>query len=109
MHRIFRGIANFFSEKNYLKSSPLGGWGVFLLLAFSSSSYAQTARKFTLVNSADGKSELTIYLPSEDALAKANGRFIVDCPGGGYHNLAIQHEGHDWAEYYNKQSTGVAE
>ena len=108
MHRIFRGIANFFSEKNYLKSSPLGGWGVFLLLAFSSSSYAQTARKFTLVNSADGKSELTVYLPSEEALAKANGRFVVDCPGGGYHNLAIQHEGHDLAEYYNKQGIGYA-
>ena len=36
------------------------------------SSYAQTARKFTLVNSADGKSELTVYLPSEEALAIRN-------------------------------------
>ena len=61
--------------------------------------YAQTSRKFTLVNSSDGKSEITVYLPSEEALAKSNGRFIVDCPGGGYTHLAMKHEGHDWAEY----------
>ena len=76
--------------------------GLFLF-AWLGSSYAQTARQFTLVNSADGKSELTVYLPSEEALAKSNGRFIVDCPGGGYSHLAMKHEGHDWAEYYNKQ------
>ena len=72
-----------------------------LLLALLSNigwlGYAQTDRKFTLVNSADGQSELTVYLPSEEALAKSNGRFIVDCPGGGYKHLAMQHEGHDWA------------
>ena len=35
----------------------------------SMSSFAQsTARKFTLKNSADGQSELTVYLPSPDAL-----------------------------------------
>ena len=34
----------------------------------SMSSFAQsTARKFTLKNSADGQSELTVYLPSPDA------------------------------------------
>ena len=69
---------------------------------------AQTARKFTLVNSADGQSEITVYLPSEEALAKSNGRFIVDCPGGGYQHLAMNHEGHDWAKYYNKQGIGYA-
>ena len=70
--------------------------------------YAQTSRKFTLVNSSDGQSEITVYLPSEEALAKSNGRFIVDCPGGGYKHLAMKHEGHDWAEYYNKQGIGYA-
>lgn len=73
-----------------------------------SGSYAQTVRKFTLKNSADGQSELTVYLPSEEALAKSNGRFIVDCPGGGYTHLAMDHEGHDWAEFYNNQGIGFA-
>ena len=95
-----RNIANIFNYKRYLLPSIYGrGLGVGLFLfACLGSSYAQTARKFTLVNSADGQSELTIYLPSEDALVKSNGRFIVDCPGGGYQHLAMQHEGHDWAE-----------
>ena len=54
----------------------------------SMSSFAQsTARKFTLKNSADGQSELTVYLPSPDALGKSNGRVIVDCPGGAYNAL----------------------
>lgn len=65
-----------------------------------------TVRKFVLKNSADGESEITVYLPSAEAAAKANGRAIVDCPGGGYSHLAMQHEGHDWAEYYNAQ--GIA-
>ena len=110
MHRIFQGIANIFNRKDYLLPSLYGrGLGVGLFLfAWLGSSYAQTARQFTLVNSADGKSELTVYLPSEEALAKSNGRFIVDCPGGGYSHLAMKHEGHDWAEYYNKQGIGFA-
>lgn len=65
-----------------------------------------TVRKFVLKNSADGESEITVYLPSAEAAAKANGRAIVDCPGGGYSHLAMQHEGHDWAEFYNEQ--GIA-
>ena len=65
-----------------------------------------TERKFTLQNSSDGKSEITVYLPTAEAAAKANGRAIVDCPGGGYSHLAINHEGHDWATFYNEQ--GIA-
>ena len=61
-------------------------------LAVSIQSAAQTARKFVLPNSADGQSELTAYLP-----AQPTGRAIVDCPGGGYAHLALDHEGHDWA------------
>lgn len=67
-----------------------------------------TARHFTLKNSADGESELTVYLPTEEALKKSNGRIIVDCPGGGYSHLAMQHEGHDWAEFYNEQGIALA-
>ena len=60
-----------------------------------------TARKFVLKNSADGNSELTCYLPQNPT-----GRAVVDCPGGGYSHLAMDHEGHQWAEYFNKQ--GIA-
>lgn len=70
-------------------------------LAVSIQSAAQTARKFVLPNSADGQSELTAYLP-----AQPTGRAIVDCPGGGYAHLALDHEGHDWAAYFNRQ--GIA-
>lgn len=59
---------------------------------------AQTARSFVLKNSADGESELTVYLPQAPS-----GRAIIDCPGGGYSHLAMNHEGHDWAEYFNAQ------
>ena len=65
-----------------------------------------TERKFVLKNSADGKSEITVYLPSATAAAKAGGRAIVDCPGGGYSHLSMENEGHDWADFYNEQ--GIA-
>ncbi len=62
---------------------------------------SQVARKFTLNLSADGECTLTCYLP-----AKPTGRAIVDCPGGGYSHLAMDHEGHDWAPYFNNK--GIA-
>ena len=31
---------------------------------------------------------------------------LVACPGGGYSHLAFEHEGCDWAPYFNKQ--GIA-
>ena len=73
----------------------------------SVTAFAQsTVRKFTLQNSEDGGSEITVYLPSAEAAAKANGRAIVDCPGGGYTHLSMENEGHAWAEFYNEQ--GIA-
>ena len=75
-------------------------------MSWMSLSAQSTMRKFVLPNSADGQSEITVYLPSAEAATKAGGRAVVDCPGGGYTHLAMQHEGHDWAEYYNKQ--GIA-
>lgn len=60
-----------------------------------------TARKFVLNLTEDGQSNLTCYLP-----ANPTGRAVVDCPGGGYSHLAMEHEGYDWAEYFNKQ--GIA-
>ncbi|HNY77564.1 MAG: alpha/beta hydrolase [Sedimentisphaerales bacterium] len=47
--------------------------------------------------------KLTIYLPDKD---KATGAAIVICPGGGYGHLAMDHEGHQIAQWLN--SFGVA-
>ncbi len=47
--------------------------------------------------------KLTIYLPDAD---KATGAGIVICPGGGYGHLAMDHEGHQIAQWLN--SFGVA-
>jgi acetyl esterase/lipase len=54
--------------------------------------------------SADGDiPKLTVYLPDKD---KATGAAIVICPGGGYGHLAMDHEGHQIAQWLN--SFGVA-
>ena len=76
-----------------------------LLLAMCTMSVAaqSTDKKLVIINSSDSLSEMTVYLPSAK---KATGRAIVDCPGGGYTHLAIDHEGHQWAEYFN--SRGIA-
>lgn len=58
-------------------------------------------RKFVLNLSDGGACNLTCYLPENPM-----GRAVVDCPGGGYTHLAINHEGHQWADYFNKQ--GIA-
>ena len=70
-----------------------------LMLALNVS--AQTARTFKLVNSADGESVITCFLPQNPT-----GRAVVDCPGGGYTHLAMEHEGTDWAPYFNEK--GIA-
>lgn len=41
---------------------------------------------------------LTVY-----PAAKPNGMAIIACPGGGYVRLAMNHEGHDMAPWFNKQ------
>ena len=47
--------------------------------------------------------KVTVFLPNEK---KATGRAVVCCPGGGYSHLAMQHEGFDWAPFFNEQ--GIA-
>ena len=44
-----------------------------------------------------------VYLPPK---AEATGRAVVICPGGGYSHLAMNHEGHDWAAFFNNM--GIA-
>ena len=61
----------------------------------------QTARQVKVNISPDGKANMVGYLPEQPT-----GRAIVGCPGGGYSHLSMQNEGHDWAEYFNRQ--GIA-
>ncbi|GAB2618763.1 alpha/beta hydrolase [Belliella aquatica] len=44
--------------------------------------------------------DITVYFPREE---NANGRAILICPGGGYSNLAINHEGYDIAKFYSEK------
>ena len=82
-----------------------------LLLTMSAAVFSQNGTtmelwpKSALYASSDGndKAELTVYLPDEK---KATGRAVVCCPGGGYANLAMDHEGHQWAAFFNNQ--GIA-
>lgn len=46
---------------------------------------------------------LTIY-----PAAKPNGLAVVACPGGGYIRLAMNHEGHDMADWFNAQGITYA-
>lgn len=51
----------------------------------------------------EDKAEMTVYQPDAK---KATGRAVVCCPGGGYSHLAMDHEGHQWATFFNNQ--GIA-
>ena len=54
----------------------------------------------------EDKAEMTVYLPDAK---KATGRAVVCCPGGGYSHLAMDHEGHQWATFFNNQGIALAE
>lgn len=49
------------------------------------------------------KPSIRVFLPDAE---KASGRAVVCCPGGGYSHLAMDHEGYQWAEFYNER--GIA-
>ncbi len=59
---------------------------------------ANAARKQVVTISSDGKATLTVYMPE-----RPTGRAIVCCPGGGYRNLSMDNEGHNWADFFNAQ------
>ncbi|MCD8237179.1 MAG: hypothetical protein LUD00_11170, partial [Prevotellaceae bacterium] len=48
----------------------------------------------------DFKPSIRVFLPAKE---NANGKAVVCCPGGGYVHLAMEHEGYDWAQFYNEQ------
>ena len=62
---------------------------------------AQTARKFTLNLTDDGKAQMVCYLPTAPS-----GRAIVSVPGGGYSVLSNNHEGYMASDWMNSQ--GIA-
>ena len=70
-----------------------------MVSATASAAATPTARQF-VITFAEG-ARLTGYLP-----AQPSGRAIVDLPGGGYSHLAVDHEGHQWADWMNRQ--GIA-
>ena len=73
----------------------------FILALLTLPLWSQTARQFTVNITPDGLAKMEAYLPQQPT-----GRAIVDCPGGGYSHLATQHEGHDWAPWFNER--GIA-
>ncbi len=77
-----------------------------LLLFVTSAAMAQKGMKMELwpqgatytSSDQEDKAEMTVYLPDAK---KATGRAVVCCPGGGYTHLAMDHEGHQWATFFN--------
>ncbi len=47
--------------------------------------------------------KVKVFLPKKET---ATGRAVVICPGGGYSHLAMDHEGYDWAPFFNNM--GIA-
>lgn len=47
---------------------------------------------------------IRVYLP-DNATRPTNA--VLLCPGGGYHHLALNHEGNDWGPYLNAQGVAV--
>ena len=71
---------------------------LFTLLASVLTVQAQTARKFTIDLTEDGKAQMLAFLPE-----KPSGRAIVGIPGGGYSVLSNSHEGTHWSEWLNQR------
>ncbi len=74
---------------------------LFFLLLITVLVQAQTARKFTIDLTDDGKAQMVCFLPSAPS-----GKAIVGVPGGGYSVLSNTHEGYLASEWLNNQ--GIA-
>lgn len=70
----------------------------FILSMLFVTSQAQTARKFTIDLTEDGKAQMVCFLPE-----KPSGKAIVGVPGGGYSMLSNTHEGYLASEWLNKR------
>ena len=74
---------------------------LFGLLLVGMTAQAQTARKFTLNLTDDGKAQMVCFLPETPS-----GKAIVGVPGGGYSVLSNGHEGYLASDWLNQQ--GIA-
>lgn len=83
-------------------------------LLFATVSFTACAQKPIVMNLWNGSApndngdsqdtaRITVYLPDR---SEATGKAVVICPGGGYSHLAINHEGYDWAPFFNNM--GIA-
>ncbi len=63
-----------------------------------------SARSFTVNITPDSASTLSVFLPDGQPTAS---RMVIILPGGGYTHLAMQHEGTDWAPYFNSRGMAV--
>jgi acetyl esterase/lipase len=72
-----------------------------VLLVLVTCTWAQTARKFTLNLTDDGKAQMVCFLPQTPS-----GKAVVGVPGGGYSVLSNTHEGTMASDWMNKQ--GIA-
>lgn len=61
---------------------------------------AQTSRTIDVTSPS-----VRIFLPADSA---ATGRAVVILPGGGYSHTAINHEGYDWAPFFNERGIACA-
>ena len=67
------------------------------MVLFGLTAQAQTARKFTLDLTTDGKAQMVCYLPEAPS-----GKAIVGVPGGGYSVLSNNHEGYMASDWLNQ-------
>lgn len=74
-----------------------------ILLLLAMTMQAQTARKFTINLTDDGKANMVVFLPENPS-----GKAIVGVPGGGYSMLSNSHEGYLASEWLNKQGIAYA-
>lgn len=68
------------------------------MLLIATLAQAQTARKFTLNLTDDGKAQMVCFLPTAPS-----GKAIVGVPGGGYSVLSNTHEGYLASDWLNGQ------
>ncbi len=68
------------------------------MLLIATLTQAQTARKFTLNLTDDGKAQMVCFLPTAPS-----GKAIVGVPGGGYSVLSNTHEGYLASDWLNGQ------
>lgn len=81
-----------------MKKTLLIFWAVFTAFNLFSQQYQEIALWEQIY---EDNPVIKVFLPE-----KPNGKAIIDCPGGGYQHLAMEHEGTQFAPWLNEQ--GIA-